>query len=86
LYIGYNDADEYAYQLIFSTEHLDRVRFDNMDKKWDVLSKPHHFHSRYNTKAYYNPMTGTPLEDIPFLVQLIQSGDLKQKDFVFTPL
>ena len=34
LYIRYNDYDEYSYQLIYSQEPLDRVRYDNYDDMW----------------------------------------------------
>ena len=82
LYIGYNDAEEYAYQLMFSKEHLDRIRFDCMDKKWDVSSDPHHFHPRFHLQGLVSPMNGDPTTDIPLLVNLIQKGDLKKKKSV----
>ncbi len=83
LYIGFNDAEEYAYQLIFSAENLDRIRFDCMDKNWIVSSNPHHFHPRFHTEGFESPMNGNPETDIPLLIKLIQEGQLKQKDIRF---
>ena len=44
LYIRYNDYNEYSYQLIYSQDYLDRIRYDNFDDRWEVKSKPHYFH------------------------------------------
>ncbi len=78
LYIVYNRKGDYAYQLLFSSQPLDRVRFDSLDKKWDVDTKPHHFHPKGRSDAYRSPMTGNPDEDIPRLVSYILSGELRK--------
>ena len=69
LYIRYNDYDEYSYQLIFSQEPLDRIRYDNYDDMWEVSSKPHHFHTRGDKTAIESPMIGDPSKDIPILLK-----------------
>ena len=68
LYIRYNDYDEYSYQLIYSQEPLDRVRYDNYDDMCKVKTKPHHFHSRGDITAIESPMNGEPKHDIPILL------------------
>ena len=67
LYIRYNDYDEFSYQLIFSQELLDRIRYDNYDDMWKVNSKLHHFHPRGDKTAIESPMNGDPNHDIPIL-------------------
>lgn len=52
LYIVYNDFGEYAYQLIFSNNKLDRIRLDSMDKNWEVDTNPNHFHPRFSKNGY----------------------------------
>ncbi|MFW9992672.1 MAG: DUF6516 family protein [Candidatus Odinarchaeota archaeon] len=79
LYVIYNRIGEYAYQLLFSKQSLDRVRFDSMDKEWNVDTKPNHFHPRGDKKGYRSPMIGNPEDDIPELVKLILSGELKNR-------
>ena len=69
LYIRYNDYGEYSYQLIFSSEPLDRIRYDNYDDMWKVNSKPHHFHSLGEKTAIESPMNGDPKHDIPILLK-----------------
>ncbi|MHA1518997.1 MAG: hypothetical protein ACTSVZ_04525 [Promethearchaeota archaeon] len=83
LYIIYNEADEYAYQLSFSYDPLDRIRFDSMDKNWSVQSSPHHFHPRYNKNGFDSPMMGVPSNDIPILIELIKSHNLEDKNLRF---
>ncbi len=68
---------------MFSTQKLDRIRFDCMDKKWEVKSKPNHFHPRYNENGYESPMKGNVKQDISLLINLIKKGQLKDKDFRF---
>ena len=68
LYIRYNDYDEYSYQIVYSRELLDRIRYDNYDDMWKVKSKPHHFHSRGGQTATESPMNGDPKHDIPILL------------------
>lgn len=48
LFIQYNNHNEYAYSIIFSKIDIDRSRFDNYDDRWNVSTKPHHFHPRHN--------------------------------------
>lgn len=71
LYIRYNDFNEYSYQLIFSQDPFDRIRFDNFDDHWDVESRPHHFHPRGEKKGINSPMDGFPKHDIPILLKYI---------------
>ena len=71
LYIRYNDYDEYSYHLNFSQEHLDRIRYDNYDDRWNVNSKPHHLHPRGKTEATESPMNGDPKHDIVILLKEI---------------
>ena len=69
LYIRYNDYDEYSYQLVFSQEPLDRIRYDNYDDMWEVNSKPHHFHPRGEKIAFESSMNGDPKHDISILLK-----------------
>ena len=69
LYIRYNDYDEYSYQLIYSQKKLDRIRYDNYDDIWDVISKPHHFHPKGEKTAIESPMNGDPNYDMPILIK-----------------
>lgn len=72
LYIRYNDFDEYSYQILFSQKKFDRIRFDNYDDKWNVSSKPHHFHPRNKQTALESRMIGKPGKDIPVLIQILK--------------
>ncbi len=83
LYVYYNNYDEYAYQIVFSSSPLDRIRFDSMDAKWDVESKPNHFHPRFTKEAFESPMLGEPSTDMRKLCSLIQEGKVKSQDFRF---
>ena len=69
LYIRYNDYDEYSYQLIYSQKKLDRIRYDNYDDIWNVISKPHHFHPKGEKTAIESPMNGDPNYDVPILIK-----------------
>jgi hypothetical protein len=69
LYIRYNDYDEYSYQIVYSQEPLDRIRYDNYDDLWNVKSKPNHFHPKGEKKALESPMIGNPEHDIPILLK-----------------
>ena len=71
LHIRYNDYDEYSYQLNFSQEPDDRLRFDNYDAKWFVSTRPHHYHPRGKKMATESPMNGDPQHDIPILIKYI---------------
>ncbi len=72
LYIRYNDFDEYSYQILFSQKKFDRIRYDNYDDKWNVSSKPHHFHPRNKQTALESRMIGKPGKDIPVLIQILK--------------
>ena len=74
IYIQYNVYDEYGYSIIFSKIELDRCRFDNYDDKWELSTRPHHFHPRYKKEAIASNMNGNPEEDLPYLCSLINSG------------
>ena len=77
LYIRYNDYDEYSYQLTFSQEPLDRIRYDNYDENWEVNSKPHHFHPRGEKIAVESPMKGDPKHDILILLKKLLEKEFK---------
>jgi len=76
IYIRYNNYGEYSYTIIFSKTSLDRCRFDNYDDRWEVSTRPHHFHPRKKKNAIQSNMTGNPEEDIPYLCDLILSSKL----------
>jgi hypothetical protein len=46
LFIRYNQFHEYSYQFFFSQQKNDYIRYDNFDDRWNVASRPHHFHDR----------------------------------------
>ena len=72
LYIRYND-----YSVIFTPNPDDQMRFDNYDDRWDVNSKPHHFHTRGLNSTTESPMLGEPNHDIPILLKMIQDYSKK---------
>jgi len=76
LYIRYNEYGEYGYQIIFSPLKDDFSRFDNFDDRWDVPSKPHHFHKKGDKEAIASPMLGNPTHDIPILVKYLRLGKI----------
>lgn len=77
IYIVYNNYDEYSYSIIFSKLELDRCRFDNYDKVWDISTKPHHFHLKNKKEVVSSNMTGNPDIDIPLLCKFLKIGQLK---------
>ncbi|OLS12005.1 MAG: hypothetical protein RBG13Loki_4349 [Promethearchaeota archaeon CR_4] len=83
VYIVYNDHDQYGYQIVFSSLQLDRCRFDNFDKGWNVSTSPHHFHSWLRGDGLASPMKGDPTHDIPLLCQLLLQGQLRSKEIPF---
>ena len=83
LYIIYNDVNEYAYQLSFSYDPLDRIRFDSMDKNWPTSNPPHHFHPRFTKNGFHSPMIGSPSYDIPILIKLLKTHKLEDKNLRF---
>ena len=76
LYIRYNDFDEYSYQIVYSQEPLDRIRYDNYDDMWKVNSKPHHFHPKGDKTAIESPMNGEPSHDIPILLKELMEKNI----------
>lgn len=78
IYIRYNLHEEYSYSVIFSDLVLDRVRFDNHDDRWNVPSRPHHFHPRNDKVGYNSLMVGLPSEDVPLLFEFYMNGLLFQ--------
>ena len=72
--IRYNNHEEYACFIIYSESELDRCLFDNYDQLWDVATRPHHFHPRYEKLAIESPMNGDPAVDIVTLVEFIRYG------------
>lgn len=83
LYIQYNNYDEYSYSIIFSKILLDRCRFDNYDDRWNVSTRPNHFHPRYDKSGYASLMTGDPDNDIKIICDLIKSGKLLSSNHRF---
>ncbi|MFX0097980.1 MAG: DUF6516 family protein [Candidatus Hodarchaeota archaeon] len=81
IYIYFNDHEEYSYSLIFSSSKLDRVRFDNFDKDWDVKTSPHHFHPRNVEEGFDSPMVGEPLDDLKYFCDLINTEVLHDANF-----
>jgi len=78
LYIRYNDFGEYSYSVIFSPNPDDQMRFDNYDDRWDVKTRPHHFHVRGLQYSLESPMLGDPSHDIPILLRMIQDYSRKE--------
>jgi len=72
IYIKYNEFGEYGYQIIFSSQKGDFSRFDNFDDRWEVSTKPHHFHIRGKNIVVASPMLGKPDNDIPILIRYIK--------------
>jgi hypothetical protein len=83
VYIRYNKHEEYSYSILFSASELDRCRFDNFDKQWEVSTKPHHYHPRMEKNAFKSPMKGIPEDNIPKLCDLIEKGKIFQGNFRF---
>ena len=71
LYIRYNDFGENSYSVIFTPNPDDQMRFDNFDDRWDVNTRPHHFHNRGLKSIIESPMLGKPNHDIPILLKMI---------------
>ena len=76
VFMRYNNYNQYSYVILFSSQTLDRVRFDNFDDRWEDTTKPHHTHPRYKENATRRPFKGSPSEDTPILCNLIRSGDI----------
>jgi hypothetical protein len=76
VFIRYNNYNQYSYVVMFSSQTLDRIRYDNFDDRWNVASKPNHTHPRYKEKATNSPFSGTPAIDIPILCNLLRTGDI----------
>ncbi|TFF90152.1 MAG: hypothetical protein EU548_04465 [Promethearchaeota archaeon] len=72
VYIRYNEFNEYGYQILFSTKKNDSARFDNFDDKWEVSTRPHHFHERGSDNVVKSSMNGDPTFDIPLLVEYLK--------------
>ncbi len=70
-FIKYNIFGEYGYQIIHSRNKSDFSCFDNYDDRWDVITKPHHFHKRGGTEVQKSPMNGHPEHDMFILVKYI---------------
>jgi hypothetical protein len=73
LYIRFNEYGEYAYQLILSKRKGDFIRWENFDKKWNVSTRPHHFHSLNGKNTLESPMIGNPQNDMPVLIQYLKT-------------
>ena len=49
----------------------DQTRWDNFDNRWNVSTRPHHFHSRYHKDVEASSMIGEPSKDMPILSSFI---------------
>ncbi|TXT59552.1 MAG: hypothetical protein BAJALOKI3v1_1050002 [Promethearchaeota archaeon] len=78
IYISYNEYGEYGYQINYSPEKNDFSRFDNFDDRWNVSTKPHHFH-KGNAEVIASPMSGEPNHDIPILVKFVKEGTINRR-------
>ena len=72
VYIRYNEFNEYGYQILFSTKKNDSARFDNFDDRWEVSTKPHHFHKRGGNNVIKSSMNGEPTHDIHLLIKYLK--------------
>ena len=66
---------------MLSSIELDRIRFDNFDDRWNVDTRTHHFHPRYDKKGYASSMNGEPENDLPLLINLLKSQKLLEATF-----
>ena len=73
LYIQYNNYSQYSYQIVFSPKKQDLSRFDNFDDHWDVSTKPHHYHARFEYIPKSSPMTGNPDNDMEKLCDFLRT-------------
>ncbi|MEX2679968.1 MAG: DUF6516 family protein [Candidatus Sigynarchaeota archaeon] len=73
IYVQYNDHDEYIYSIFYSSQELDRVRFDNFDNLWNVPTKPHHVHPRYKEDGERSTMNGNPEIDMRILANILKN-------------
>ncbi|MHA1273429.1 MAG: toxin-antitoxin system TumE family protein [Promethearchaeota archaeon] len=76
IYIKYNEFEEYGYQIVFSPQKNDFSRFDNFDDRWNVSTKPHHFHDKNKNRVIESPMIGEPEHDMPILVNYIKNRNI----------
>ncbi len=73
LYIVYNNHSQYSYTIQYSSSKLDRKRFDNFDNRWDVTSKPHHYHMKGSIHVEESRMIGDPNADMQIFADFIFS-------------
>lgn len=73
LFIRYNNHGQYAYTIQFSFVKFDRIRYDNYDDRWDIKTKPHHCHPRYQLEAIESQFIGDPTIDIPAFITVCKS-------------
>jgi len=71
--VQYNDHEEYSYSIFYSSQELDRIRFDNYDNLWNVPTKPHHVHPRYKEVGEISTMNGDPVNDMRILANILKS-------------
>ncbi len=76
VFFRYNNYGQYSYVVLFSSQKLDRIRFDNFDDRWEVTSKTNHTHPRYQEVATSSPFSGIPSNDVMILCNLLRSGDI----------
>ncbi len=72
VYIQFNNYGEYSYSIIMAGDKGDYCRFDNYDDRWDVDTRPHHFHPRFHRHVQESQMIGDPDTDIPLLVRFLK--------------
>ena len=56
------------------------IRYNNYDDRWEVTTRPHHFHPRKKKIGIQSPMIGNPEKDIQTLCELILSNKLYYTD------
>jgi len=84
IYIRYNDHEQYTYSIVFSSSYLDKCLFDNYGDKWEVSTRPHHFHARFQSSVSSSPMVGIPETDVEELCNLVLPGKLFSPDLQFS--
>ena len=57
--------------LFLQKKKNDFVKWDNFDDRWNVSTRPNHFHSRYNKGVLKSQMIGQPSKDMQILISYI---------------
>ncbi len=73
LFVQYNDYNEYSYHFQLAQKSNELIRYDNFDDRWNVSTKPHHFHPGDKQTATESSMKGLPEIDMLILVQKLMT-------------